>query len=264
MDGATAGQPAGGELVKSAERTLRLLEHLAGSGRRQSLAELSAALDIPKSSLHGLLRTLVACGWGETDSTGTKFSLGIRALLAGSAYLAADDVVSVSQEILDDLSGAVGETIHLGMLDGRDIVYVAKRDAPHPLRLVSAVGVRLAAHSTALGKAVLAQLPAAELAARVTYPLAARTEHTITTREPFEAELAKVRADGFAEDRQESTLGLHCFAVPLVLDGQPPRYALSCSVPLVRLTDDRRHDVVDQLLGARERLAALIGIAKGR
>ena len=81
--------------VKSAGRALDVLEALADSPGRRSLMELARDLGIPKSSLHGILRTLAQRGWVETDETGTRFRLGLRALQVGAAYLAADDVVGL-------------------------------------------------------------------------------------------------------------------------------------------------------------------------
>ena len=122
-----------------------------------ALVELARELDIPKSSLHGILRTMIARGWVETDATGTRFGLGVRALQVGAAYLDSDDTVGLVASLLDELAQEFGETVHLGRLDGADVVYIAKRESMHPLRLFSAIGRRLPAHATALGKALLAQ-----------------------------------------------------------------------------------------------------------
>src|SRR5262247_1527598 len=135
--------------VKSADRTLEVLEALAAAPRRQSLVELCAALDIPRSSLHGLLRTCTARGWVEADETGTRFGIGLRALRVGASYVDTDDEIQRLQPVLDRLSAQFGETVHLGRLDGCDVVYLAKRESTHPLRLFSAIGRRLPAHATA-------------------------------------------------------------------------------------------------------------------
>ena len=129
--------------VKSALRTLQILEALSGSASRKSVATLSRDLQIPKSSLHGILRTMEAHGWLETDTTGTLYRLGLRALLTGTAYVESDDIVTLTQMALDSLSDRFGETVHLGRLDGPNVIYLAKRESAHALRLYSAVGRRL-------------------------------------------------------------------------------------------------------------------------
>jgi DNA-binding IclR family transcriptional regulator len=246
--------------VKSADRTLEILEALAGSGRR-TLGELSRTLNIPKSSLHGILRTMAQRGWVETDPTGTRFGLGLKALQVGSAYLDTDDVVGLLGGILDDLAAAFGETVHLGRLDGPHVVYVAKRESIHPLRLFSAIGRHLPAHATALGKVLLAERSPDELDARLPAPLPRLTRHTIVDRARLEDELAEVRARGYAVDHEENTDGIVCVAraVPV---RRPATDAISLSVPAARMDDERialmaaaLARAVDQVRAARSLLA---------
>lgn len=222
--------------VKSADRTLEVLEALAVSGPR-GLVELARDLGIPKSSLHGLLRTMAQRGWVETDPTGTRFGLGLRALQVGAAYLDSDDAFGLLRGMLDSLAEEFGETVHLGRLDGSDIVYIAKRESVHPLRLFSAIGRRLPAHATALGKALLAERTEAEVDRLLPWPLPALTAHTITAPELVRAELARVRQTGHALDRQENTEGIVCVAMAVPLRS-PATDAISLSVPIARLRDD--------------------------
>lgn len=179
--------PGGFQPVKSSTRTLEVLEALAASPQRRSLVDLARALDIPKSSLHGILRTMAQRGWVESDPTGTRFGLGVRALQVGAAYLTSDDTVGLLGGVLDDLSRQFGETVHLGRLDGAHIVYLAKRESVHPLRLYSAIGRQLPAHATALGKALLAERPDDALDGLLTWPLPALTPHTVTDPDALRA-----------------------------------------------------------------------------
>lgn len=246
--------------VRSADRTLTVLEHLAASQTRQSLAALSAQLGIPKSSLHSLLRTLVTRDWVSTDETGTRFGLGYRALLVGSSYLATDDVISLGQDLLDDLNSRLGETVHFGRLEGDQIVYLAKRDAMHQLRIVSRVGSRFPAYATAMGKALLAELPTAEVEQLLPEVFPALTERTLATRVDLLDQLRTIRIDGAAEDREESTPGVHCFAVAIRRE-QPARLAFSCSVPTHRLDATLAERVHAELFRTREIFEARYSIA---
>jgi DNA-binding IclR family transcriptional regulator len=220
--------------VKSADRTLEVLEALAGSPARRGLGELARDLGIPKSSLHGLLRTMMQRGWVEADATGTRFGLGVRALQVGAAYVDADDSVGLLAGVLDELADEFGETVHLGRLDGGDVVYLAKRESRHPLRLFSAIGRRLPAHATALGKALLADRPDAEVDALLTWPLRNLTRHTITERGALHEELGRIRARGYAVDHEENTDGIVCFAVAVPLRS-PATDAISVSAPASRV-----------------------------
>lgn len=232
--------------VKSAGRTLDVLEVLAGRPRAWTLVDLARELGIPKSSLHGLLRTLTARGWVRADETGTRFRLGMRALQVGAAYLDGDDSVAVVSEVLDELSRRLGETVHLGRIEGDQIVYLAKRDSTHRLRLYSAVGRRLPAHATALGKALLAQHPDGDVDRMLTFPLQRLTAGTVTQRAELHRALAEVRAAGYAVDREENAEGIMCFAMAVPLT-DPATDAVSVSVPTTRMSAEVERRIVDAL-----------------
>ncbi|RZU53433.1 IclR family transcriptional regulator [Krasilnikovia cinnamomea] len=248
--------------VKSADRTLEVLEALAASGHRRSLVDLARSLGIPKSSLHGILRTMMQRGWVEADDTGTRFGLGMRALQVGSAYLETDDTVGLLDGALDELSREFGETVHLGRLDGPEVVYLAKRESVHPLRLYSAIGRRLPAYATALGKALLAERTDEAVGGMLTWPLTALTPHTITDPAALYADLAAVRERGYAVDGEENTEGLVCFAVAVPLQ-RPPVDAVSVSVPVTRLGPESGQRIVAALRRSVGRLAVARGLVAG-
>ncbi len=238
--------------VKSADRTLDVLEALASSADRPTLGELARQLAIPKSSLHGVLRTLLARGWVRTDPTGTRFGLGLRALRVGAAFVETDDTVAQLAPVLDDLAGRVGETVHLGRLDGADVVYLAKRESVHPLRMFSAIGRRLPAHATAMGKALLAQRPDEEVSRLLPHPLPGLTAQTLTDFDDLLAELARVRRTGYAVDREENSEGIVCVAVavPARSNGSVSIDAISISVPVSRLREETPGEMGGALLDA--------------
>jgi DNA-binding IclR family transcriptional regulator len=230
---AAAAAPAS---VKSADRTIELLELLARTSEPLTLSEIQRELSYPKSSLFVLLRTLVARGWVETDRRGTGYSIGVRALLVGTSYLDRDPVIRAATRVLEDLRAEVNETVHLARLDGSDVVYLASRESAHQLRLTSRVGRRLPAHATSLGKALLAQHTDEEVDGLLPAELAALTPKTLTDRRALFADLAETRERGYSIERGENTAGLGCFAVALDYK-HPASEAISCSVPNARLAD---------------------------
>ncbi|MFC6017894.1 IclR family transcriptional regulator [Plantactinospora solaniradicis] len=248
--------------VKSAGRTLDVLEALADSPRRRSLVELARDLGIPKSSLHGLLRTMIQRGWVEADVTGTRFGLGVRALQVGAAYLEADDATGLLSGVLDELASRFGETVHLGRLDGPHVVYLAKRESVHPLRLYSAIGRHLPAHATALGKVLLAERPDEAVDRLLSWPLPALTRHTVTDPELLHAELATIRARGYAVDREENTEGIVCFAMAVPLHS-PAVDAISLSVPAARLGAESEERIVAALRAAVGQVRAARSLLAG-
>jgi DNA-binding IclR family transcriptional regulator len=243
--------------VKSSLRTLEVLELLSTTGERRTIASMARQLSIPKSSLHGILRTMTDRGWLETDPTGTLYGLGLRAILTGSSYVESDDVVALTRPVLDTLAERTGETVHLGRLDGSDIVYLAKRESVHALRLYSAVGRRLPAHATALGKALLARLGDAEVDQRLDWPLARLTHRTITDPKSFHAELNLIRERGYATDDGENSDGIQCVAIGV--GGTASPNAISCSAPESRMSAEHRADIIAALRDAASNANTLLG-----
>ncbi|OIJ64720.1 IclR family transcriptional regulator [Streptomyces mangrovisoli] len=239
--------------VKSAARTVELLELLAARGDRPArLQELADELAVPRSSMYALLQTLIAHGWVRTDVTGSLYGIGIHALLTGTSYLDSDPRVRIARPHLDEASEALGETIHLGRLDGRDVAYLATRESHAYLRTISRVGRRLPAHAGALGKALLAERPDAELPEG---PFEALTPNTRTGRQALAADLTEVRERGWSVDREESVLGIVGFGFALRYDS-PARDAISCSVPVARLTPAHEERIVAVMHETRARIEA--------
>ncbi|AVV42674.1 IclR family transcriptional regulator [Streptomyces sp. ID05-04B] len=239
--------------VKSAARTVELLELLAARGDRPArLQELADELGVPRSSMYALLQTLIGRGWVRTDVTGSLYGIGIHALLTGTSYLDSDPRVRLVRPYLDEASEALGETIHLGRLDGRGVAYLATRESHEYLRTISRVGRRLPAHAGALGKALLAQRPDDELPEG---PYEALTPHSHTSRRSLLADLTEIRARGHAVDREEGVLGIVGFGFALRYD-TPAQDAISCSVPVARLTPEHEERIVAVMREIRAKIEA--------
>ncbi|MFF3498027.1 IclR family transcriptional regulator [Streptomyces sp. NPDC003247] len=239
--------------VKSAARTVELLELLAARGDRPArLQELADELGVPRSSMYALLQTLIGRGWVRTDATGSLYGIGIHALLTGTSYLDSDPRVRLVRPYLDEASDELGETIHLGRLDGRDVAYLATRESHAYLRTISRVGRRLPAHVGALGKALLAERPDGELPEG---PYEALTPRSHTHRASLAADLAEIRARGYAVDREEGVTGIVGFGFALRYE-VPAQDAVSCSVPVARLTPEHEERIVVVMREIRAKIEA--------
>jgi DNA-binding IclR family transcriptional regulator len=245
--------------VKSADRVLAILELLSAGHRRYSLSEIGQQLGIPLSSLHGILRTMQRRRWLDADETNTRFGIGPQALVVGSSYPRSDPLVARADPVLDWLSEETGETVHYGRLEGSFVIYLAKRESRHMLRIYSAVGKRIPAHAAALGKAILAERGEAETEQILDWPLEHLSPYTLVTREALFADLAATRERGYAVELQESDLGLGCVAV--TVPGTPtPGDAISVTAPTVRLDGDRVGELARLLASAREMLQGRAGL----
>jgi DNA-binding IclR family transcriptional regulator len=195
--------------VPAATEALRVLRYLARRPRPVSAAALARDLGLPRSSAYHLLSAMVAEGFVTHLPEEHRYGLGVAAFEVGSAYLRHDGLERLARPLLGRLVDEVGANGHLGVLDGRDVLYLLEERPRSYEPLVSDVGVRLPAHLTASGRSVLAHLPAAQV--RALYPDAAalvvRTGLGPTTPRALRRLLAETRARGHATEDGEVTLG---------------------------------------------------------
>ena len=215
--------------VESVDRALRLLQELAEHGSGATLSELSSTTDLPKSSLHRTLGALQERGFATQRDDG-RYLLGAELLRIAFAFHDRLDLRVLLRPTLERVRAALNETVHVGVLDGPDVVYVDKLESTRPLSLTSKIGGRNPAHATAVGKALLAwtfptQASITEWVRR-DGPLVRRTPRTIVDVGQLAKELARVRADGFSKDLEESEPGVRCLATPVFFGSPVPLAAL--------------------------------------
>jgi DNA-binding IclR family transcriptional regulator len=249
--------------VKSARRTLDILELLTRRQAPMTFTEIADALGFPRSSLHNLLRTLVQSGWAELDPVNRRYALGIRAWQAGNAYLRAVDLAERARPHMQAVRDAFQDTVQLAVRDGRYNVYIAKVEGGELLVLASAIGRRLEAHATGVGKVLLADLDPDERAALLySRPLERFTPHTITDPVALEAELATIRERGHGFDHEEYTLGVRCVAVGVRDHSGRVVAGMSVSVPSIRFDATRADHARGLLQSACGELSAALGHAR--
>jgi IclR family acetate operon transcriptional repressor len=233
--------------VKSARRAVELVEVFAAADDWMTPGDLQASTGMPRSSLHGLLHTLVEVGWLEANPTQTRYRLGVRALICGTAYLDRDPAVPFATRALEEVRAQTGFTAHFARRYGSEIVYLETRESQHSTHLVSRVGRTLPAHATSLGKVLLAELTPAEVAALLPESLPALTTHTLTSRDRLQEELIQVRETGWASEIEEGTVGVRCVAaaIPYRI---PATDALSCSMPVDQADDAAAKQVAGVLV----------------
>jgi DNA-binding IclR family transcriptional regulator len=226
--------------VPALERAFDVLE-LFLEDPELSAPEITAKLGLPRTSVHELVGTLAARNYlTPAGRDGNSFRLGVRCLQLGSAYSERLDLIREGQRVAEDIVEQCNETVHIGLLDGTDVLYVAKVDSSHPVRMVSAVGRRLPAHCTAVGKAMLAELPRTRITELYTHVnLTAMTENSITTRKALRRELdAIVAQGGLAHEYCESNEAVACVAAPIHDRSGTVSAAMSIAVPIMRWNED--------------------------
>ncbi|MGP3910862.1 IclR family transcriptional regulator [Nonomuraea sp. 10N515B] len=210
---------------------LRVLEEVAVR-QPAGVGELARGLGLPKSTVQRSLRTLHEAGWiRPAGGAVTRWQVTSKALQVGRrAELGLRDV---ALPVMEELRQRTGETIHLMVPEGDAVVLIERLETDKPLRIVLPLGIRLPLHASANGKAVLAHLD------RPIDELPAYTGTTITDPELLRAELAEVRARGYADNRGEWRSDIAAVA-SAVLGPDGPVASLSISTPASRMPDDRR------------------------
>jgi DNA-binding IclR family transcriptional regulator len=238
---------------------LTILLALAEARKPMSFAELHRRLGWPKGSLHALLKTLEGQRFLLLDPDSSRYSVGIAAFEVGSAYPAHADVRYAATPVLEELVRGVDETCHVAVLDRGQVVYIDRIESTQEVRFVAAIGRRLPAYTTGVGKALLAELSDRQVAALYPPRLPALTANTLTTRDKLIEELGRVRAAGYALDDQESTPGVRCVAVALTFDFNTRRSAaFSLSIPLQRAPLERLHALAPRLQRAAAEIRARV------
>lgn len=227
---------------------LALLEWLARQPQPCRLADVARAFDLGRSSAHRSLQTLVECGWAEQDRN-SAYRASLKMVELGALLGSATDLKATLRAPLQALWQRSGETIHLTVLDGAEVLYVDKYDSPLPVAAYSRVGGRAPAHCVASGKALLAAqgLDAQALQARLG-ALTAATPHSITELDALLADLALTRSRGYAINREEWREGVCGLGAPVFDAGGQAVAAVGMSVPSIRFGRERQREHAATLL----------------
>ena len=248
--------PSDAGSVKSASRVMLVLEYLAQAGRAP-FSSIVRELRLPNSSAHQLLATMTVGGFVDYDETARLYQLGPRLWAVAQSYTGTDGIAATALPFMHRLVDEVRETAQLSSLQGRQNVYLAVVDSPHPMRLESSVGRRLPAHATGLGKVLLAALNDAEIARRVgNVELERYTENTHTDLASLMRDFQTIRSRGYGEDNEEFAIGCKCLARPIRDPRGQTVAALSVTVPTPRLTAamvDQIHRVLIRTVASVER-----------
>ncbi|GAA5001158.1 IclR family transcriptional regulator [Actinopolymorpha pittospori] len=241
------------------DRALDVLEKLA-EATDMSLVELSAAVGLSKATVFRHLKVLARRGYVTQDPNTKRYSLGYRLLDLGFHARTNLQLPRVAHDAMAILSTSFNETVHLGVVMDNEVVHIAVIPSTHPLKMASEVGERTLVHVSALGKCLIAWEGPDALEALLAGPgLPAVSERTITTPAAFEAELARVRAQGFALDDQESLEGLRCVGAPVRAAGGAVVGAISLSGPVDRVSEARLPEITEAVRHAADQISRLCG-----
>ncbi len=227
--------------LSSVANAARVLKAFSAASPTWGVAALAKTLDLSTSTTHRLLSTMADEGLLTQDETTGHYRLGLSVFDMAAAMPNQRGLHEAVLVSMTELRYRTGETVQVGVLDGREVVYVERLDSPNTLRVFTELGRRASAHRTSSGKAILASLPKAHLARLLEgWELDRRTEFTITDPDALRKELALTRRRGFAENRQESELGVVSVAAPIHDAGGTTVAALSLAGPARRMEENHQ------------------------
>lgn len=250
--------------IQTVRNALRLLEAFSEFDEL-GVSELSRRLALHKNNVFRLLATLEEQGYIEQCSRSERYRLGLRCLELGRSFARGRSLLGSARSILEDLTDRTGESSHLAVLSGFELVHVDGQTPESLILSASRIGRRLPLHCTALGKVLIG---CGSARGRETFDrkglrpngLAAHTQATITDRDKFFEHLRSVAVQGFALDIDETELGLRCLAAPVFDAEGGVVAALSVSGPSARLDEDRLLGVLEpEVSGAAQRLSRALG-----
>jgi DNA-binding IclR family transcriptional regulator len=221
--------------IESVDNALKLLL-LLGERPQIRLSEATRYLGVASSTAHRLLAMLTYRGFVRQDPVSKAYLPGPALTGVAFAIFGRIDIQRSAAAVMRGLSEELRETIHIGMLDGADVRFVAAVEGPAAVRVASRLGRTMPAHCTSTGKVMLAELPEAELRQLLSDEELERiTPHSIGSRTKLEAELGRTRERGYAVNREESEEGVASVAVPIPTRAPGLRLALNAAAPQNRL-----------------------------
>ncbi|HEX7864825.1 MAG TPA: IclR family transcriptional regulator [Variovorax sp.] len=243
---------------------LAAIEWMVRQQRECRVTELAQAFGMARSNAHRTLQTLVECGWAVQDPDTSTYRPSLRMFELGAMVSEASDIGALLRPHLSQLAQATGETIHLAVLDGAEIVYLDKFDSPLPVAAYSRIGGRAAAYCVASGKALLAAaglgVPALQ---ECLGTLVAHTKNSITDFDALFSELERSRARGYAENREEWRIGVCGLGVPVLNARGEAVAAVGMSVPSIRFARTQARGLADHLMACARDASVTLGYRVG-
>ncbi len=232
--------PASRNRLSSVANAARVLKSFSPASPTWGVADLAEQLGLSTSTTHRLLSTLADESILEQDSRTGRYRLGLSVFDLAAAMPTQRSLHEAVLVSMTELRSRTGETVQVGVLDGRQVVYVERLDSPNTLHVFTELGRRADAHCTSSGKALLAFIPQHQREELLEgWSPRQRTKHTITDIAALRSELVATRRRGYAENRQESELGVVSVAAPIKDQSGYAVASLSLAGPEERMDENR-------------------------
>lgn len=244
--------------ITALQRGLQLLHLFSESPRGFTAKEVADKSRLPVSTVHRFLVNLEAGGF--LNCSGNLYHLGTACFAIGQAALAQLDIRRVSLPYLQQLNRQTRETVHLTVRNGPSAVYVEKLDSSEPLRIFSRIGATVPLYCTAVGKVMLAYMPEDQRNSLLPQLTLRRfTPNTVGNLQELEAELQRIRKNGYACDLEEHELHIRCAAAPIWDHTGLANASLSITAPTVRMSISRLRQLAPLIQAAGLQISRELG-----
>lgn len=247
--------------VQSIDRVLDIIEILSENPNGLTLTDLAERSGLHTSTTHRLLSSLSSRGYAVKNPDTGRYKLTLRIFEIASRVANSSNLLTVSRPVLERLQHSTGETVHLVVPDGTDVVYLYKEsDGRMDVRMGSTIGLRSPMYCTGVGKSILASLPQEKFRQiwEQSSPIL-HTPKTITDLTQMMKECAKIRALGYATDSQEHEPGVCCVAAVVKNCFERPVAAISISLPSFRFSEEKEKELSRQIISAASEISKNLG-----
>lgn len=243
----------------SLAKALRVLDLFASGQRDYSLTELANRLETLPGSIYAILCTLEEAGYLVRDPITKRYALGLKLLAHSNSVLASLDVRDVAKPVLQSLASSLEANAHLAVLYGVEVLYIDRREFAQSVIIPSLIGRRVFSHCTSLGKVLLAYNPAEREQVLSVPELPAVTRWTVTDPTILRVELAQVRSQGYALEKEEFHEGNICIGAPVFSHREAVIAAISVSLSKSRFQHESIQPFIDTVVEGGNKISLSLG-----
>lgn len=245
--------------VQSIDRAVAILECFNEEKKELKLSEISEKLDLNKSTVHGIITTLKYHGFISQDEETQKYKLGLRFIEFGDLVMNSINIRNASLPVIDEICCKIEETVHIGMLDGLDVVWIEKKECNKSIKTSTKIGARVPAYTTADGKTILSYLDKNKINGYLPKRIPKYTKNTITNKSEFIKKLEEIKKNGYTVDNEEFVEGIKCVAAPIFDHEGNVKFSISTTGPAFRMTDEKIEELSVIIKEAANKISRIIG-----
>jgi IclR family KDG regulon transcriptional repressor len=249
--------------IQSVDRALTILEMFSEGTEELGILDVSDRMELPKSTVHGIIKTLVTRGYLVQNVDTKKYKLGIRLFELGNIVSKGLDIKEKAAPHLKEAFNQTNETVHLVRFENNEAIYVDKRESDSAIRMYSQVGRKAPLHCTGVGKAILAYLDKdVQKSILFSTEMEAYTEKTILDKSQILEELDRIKERGYATDDEEIEMGLFCVAAPIFDFNGRVIGSVSTAGPKFRFTEEKISVAKNCIREAARKISEEMGLQK--